>query len=337
MTKELTIAVVGATGAVGQEILKVMEERKIPYKELRLLASARSAGTEIEYQGKTYVVQETTENSFDDVDLALFAGGPASRAYGRLAQSKGCVVIDNSSTFRLEPDVPLVVPEVNPEALKDHKGLIANPNCSTILLVSALYPLYKKSKVKRVIVSTYQAVSGAGKEAIDELTLQVKQTLNGEEIKPEIFQHQIAFNLIPHIDVWMDDDYTKEEMKLVYETHKILNDDSISITPTAVRVPVYRSHSESVYVETEETITPEEARELLAAAPGIIIQDEPHNNVYPMPLFTSDTDEVYVGRIRRDLGCDTALNMWITFDQIRKGAATNAVQIAEVLIRDGLL
>ena len=177
MTKELTIAVVGATGAVGQEILKVMEERKIPYKELRLLASARSAGTEIEYQGKTYVVQETTENSFDDVDLALFAGGPASRAYGRLAQSKGCVVIDNSSTFRLEPDVPLVVPEVNPEALKDHKGLIANPNCSTILLVSALYPLYKKSKVKRVIVSTYQAVSGAGKEAIDELTLQEKQFL----------------------------------------------------------------------------------------------------------------------------------------------------------------
>lgn len=250
--KELTIAVVGATGAVGQEILKVMAERKIPYKELRLLASARSAGTEIAYQGKTYTVQETTENSFDDVDLALFAGGPASRAFGRLAQSKGCVVIDNSSTFRLEPDVPLVVPEVNPEALKDHKGLIANPNCSTILLVSALYPLHKKSKVKRVIVSTYQAVSGAGKEAIDELTLQVKQTLNGEAIEPHIFQHQIAFNLIPHIDVWVEDDYTKEEMKLVYETQKILSDDSISISPTAVRVPVYRSHSESVYVETEE-------------------------------------------------------------------------------------
>lgn len=335
--KELTIAVVGATGAVGQEILKVMAERKIPYKELRLLASARSAGTQIEYQGKTYTVQETTENSFDDVDLALFAGGPASRAFGRLAQSKGCVVIDNSSTFRLEPDVPLVVPEVNPEALKEHKGLIANPNCSTILLVSALYPLYKKSKVKRVIVSTYQAVSGAGKEAIDELTLQVQQTLNGEAIEPHVFQHQIAFNLIPHIDVWMEDDYTKEEMKLVYETQKILSDDSISITPTAVRVPVYRSHSESVYVETEETITPDEARALMKAEQGIIVQDDPHNNVYPMPLFTSDTDEVYVGRIRRDLGCDKALNMWIAFDQLRKGAATNAVQIAEELLRQNLI
>ena len=335
--KELTIAVVGATGAVGQEILKVMAERNVQYKELRLLASERSAGKEVEYQGKTYTVQETTENSFDDVDVALFAGGPASRAYGRLAQSKGCVVIDNSSTFRLEPDVPLVVPEVNPEALKDHKGLIANPNCSTILLVSALYPLYKKSKIKRVIVSTYQAVSGAGKAAIDELTDQVKKTLNGEEITPEVFQYQIAFNLIPHIDKWMEDDYSREEMKLVYETQKILSDPDISISPTAVRVPVYRSHAESVYVETEEKITPDEARALMDAEPGLVVQDDPHNNIYPMPLTSSDTDEVYVGRIRRDLGCDTALNMWIAFDQIRKGAATNAVQIMEELIRQDLI
>lgn len=335
--KDLTIAVVGATGAVGQEILKVLAERKVPYKELRLLASERSAGKQVEYQGKTYTIQETTENSFDDVDVALFAGGPASRAYGRLAQSKGCIVIDNSSTFRLEPDVPLIVPEVNPDALKEHKGLIANPNCSTILLVSALYPLYKKSKIKRVIVSTYQAVSGAGKAAIDELTDQVKKTLNGEEITPEVFQYQIAFNLIPHIDKWMEDDYSREEMKLVYETQKILSDPDISISPTAVRVPVYRSHAESVYVETEEKITPDEARELMEKEPGLVVQDDPHNNIYPMPLTSSDTDEVYVGRIRRDLGCDTALNMWIAFDQIRKGAATNAVQILEELIRQDLI
>ncbi|MBR6755641.1 MAG: aspartate-semialdehyde dehydrogenase [Peptococcaceae bacterium] len=335
--KELVIAVVGATGAVGQQILKVMEERKIPYSDLKMLASARSAGTEIEYQGKTYVVEETTENSFDGVDVALFAGGPASRAYGRLAQEKGVVVIDNSSTFRLEPDVPLVVPEVNPEALKEHKGLIANPNCSTILLVSALNPLHQKSKVKNVIVSTYQAVSGAGKEGIDELELQVKQALAGEETTPNVFQHQIAFNLIPHIDVWVEDDYTKEEMKLVHETRKIMGDDSIAITPTAVRVPIFRSHSESVYVETEETITPEEAKALLSAAPGIIVQDKPQENVYPMPLYTSDTDEVYVGRIRRDLNNDHALNMWIVFDQLRKGAATNAVQILEELIKQDLI
>lgn len=335
--KDLTVAVVGATGAVGQEILKVMAERKIPYQNLKLLASARSAGTKIEYQGNTYTVEETTEHSFDDVDVALFAGGPASRAFGRLAQSKGCIVVDNSSTFRLEPDVPLVVPEVNPEALKDHKGLIANPNCSTILLVSALYPLYQKSKVKRVIVSTYQAVSGAGKEAIDELALQSRQSLDGEEIKPEVFQYQIAFNLIPHIDVWMEEDYTKEEMKLVYETQKILNDPDIAITPTAVRVPVFRSHSESVYVETEDAITPEEARALLAAAPGIIVQDKPQEKLYPMPLYTSDTDEVYVGRIRKDLSHEKALNMWIVFDQLRKGAATNAVQIVEELIKQDLI
>ena len=335
--KEITIAVVGATGAVGQEILKVIEERKIPYKALKLLASARSAGTTIDFMGQTYTVGETTEDSFDDVDVALFAGGPASRAFGRLAQSKGCVVIDNSSTFRLEPDVPLVVPEVNPEALKGHKGLIANPNCSTILLVSALYPLYQKSKITRVIVSTYQAVSGAGKEAIDELSLQSRQYLDGEEVRPEVFQYQIAYNLIPHIDVWVEDDYTKEEMKLVHETKKILNDDNIGITPTAVRVPVFRSHSESIYIETVEPIAPEEARALLAQAPGIIVQDKPAENVYPMPLFTAETDEVYVGRIRKDTTNDHALNFWAVFDQLRKGAATNAVQILETLLTNDWL
>lgn len=335
--KEITIAVVGATGAVGQEILKVIEERKVPFKELKMLASARSAGTTIDFMGKTYTVEETTEDSFAGVDVALFAGGPASRAFGRLAQAKGTVVIDNSSTFRLEPDVPLVVPEVNPEALKNHQGLIANPNCSTILMVSALYPIYQKSRIKRVIVSTYQAVSGAGKEAIDELAQQSQQYLAGEEIKPEVFGYQIAYNLIPHIDVWMEDDYTKEEMKLVYETQKIFGDKEIGITPTAVRVPVFRSHSESIYIETEEPVSPEEARELLAQAPGVVVMDNPKENVYPMPLYSADTDEVYVGRIRKDTTNDHALNLWAVFDQLRKGAATNAVQILETLLANDWL
>jgi len=335
--KEVRMAVVGATGVVGQEILKVMEEHNVPFSSLKLLASANSKGKVINYRGKDYVVEETTEESFHDIDLALFAGGDASRKFGRLAQSKGVVVIDNSSTFRLEDDVPLVVPEINGEVLKNHKGLISNPNCSTILLVCALYPLYKKSRIKRVIVSTYQAVSGAGKAGLEELMLQNEQVLKGEETAPKAFQHQIANNLIPHIDVWLDDDYTKEEMKVVWESQKILDDYELGITATAVRVPVYRSHSESVYVEFEEEITPEEAREILANTKGIVLQDEPQNNVYPMPLTSSDSDEVYVGRIRRDLVNPKALNMWISFDQVRKGAATNAVQIAEYLLENDLV
>lgn len=335
--KKLRIGVVGATGVVGQQILKVMAERDVPFSELKLLATANSAGQKIEFLGKTYTVEETTTESFDDLDLALFAGGPASKAFGRLAQQKGVVVIDNSSTFRYEPDVPLVVPEINGEVLKNHGGLIANPNCSTILLVCALYPLYQKSKITRIIVSTYQAVSGAGKAGLEELKLQNEQLVKGEEITPHAFQYQIASNLIPQIDVWLEDDYTKEEMKVVWETHKILNDENIGITATAVRVPVYRSHSESVYVEFAEEITPEEARELLAKAPGVIVQDDPAHNIYPMPLTASDTDEVYVGRIRRDLVNKNALNLWIAFDQVRKGAATNAVQIAEYLLAHDLV
>lgn len=335
--KSLRIGVVGATGVVGQQILKVMEERKIPFSDLKLLATANSAGKKIEFMGQTYTVEETTAESFDDLDLALFAGGPASKAFGRLAQEKGVVVIDNSSTFRYEPDVPLVVPEINGEVLKNHGGLIANPNCSTILLVCALYPLYKKSKITRIIVSTYQAVSGAGKAGLEELKLQNEQLSKGEQITPQAFQYQIASNLIPQIDVWLEDDYTKEEMKVVWETHKIFNDENIGITATAVRVPIYRSHSESVYVEFADEITPEEARQLLAEAPGVVVQDDPKNNIYPMPLTSSDTDEVYVGRIRRDLVNPKALNLWISFDQVRKGAATNAVQIAEYLLAHDLV
>ncbi len=336
--KQLRLAIVGATGAVGHELIKIVQERKIPYTELRLLASKRSAGTKIDVGGKEYTVEEATLDSFRDCDAALFAGGPASKAFGRDAAEMGCVVIDNSSTFRYEPDVPLVVPEVNPEALTGHHNLIANPNCSTILLVTALWPIHKHAGVKRAIVSTYQACSGAGKEAMDELCSQSMEVLEGKPVHPEHFKYQIAFNVIPQIDVWVDDDYTKEEMKLVWETHKIMGDDSIGITPVcAVRVPVMRSHCEAVYLETEKHISPEECRELLSKEDYIVLQDDPENFVYPMPITSTDTDKTYVGRIRRDTVEPNGLNMWISFDQLRKGAATNAVQILEELIKRDLL
>lgn len=335
--KKLNVAIVGATGAVGQEILKVMAERNFPYKNLKLLASQRSAGKEIVYGGSKYIVEETTEKSFAGVDLALFAGGPASRAFGRLAQKKGVVVIDNSSTFRMDEDVPLIVPEVNSDALNNHQGLIANPNCSTTIMVVALYPLYKLSKIKRIIVSTYQAVSGAGKEGLDELELQNIQIARGEKTEAKTFQYQIAANLIPHIDSWVEGNYTREEMKMVNETHKIFNDFNIGITATTVRVPVYRSHSESIYIETEEPISVEMAKKVLEKNIGIVVQDDPEKNVYPMPLYTSNTDEVYVGRIRKDLFIPTGLNLWVVGDQIRKGAATNTVQIAEELLNKNLI
>lgn len=332
--KELNIAIVGATGAVGQEILNIIAEHKVPYKSLRMLASKRSAGNTIHYQGMDYVVEETTEDSFDDVDIALFAGGPASRAFGRHAASKGCVVIDNSSTFRLDDDVPLIIPEVNGAAAQHHNGIIASPNCSTILMVGAIYPIYRSAGIKRIIVSTYQAVSGAGKEGLDELETQSKQILNNEPIKPNVFQHQIAFNLIPHIDVWQEEDYTKEEMKLVHETRKILDDNAIAITPTAVRVPVFRSHAESIYLETESDINADQVRQLLGNAKGIVLEDQPHDNIYPMPVETAHRDDIFVGRIRNDLNTKNAINLWACFDQIRKGAATNTVQIAELLLEN---
>lgn len=243
------------------------------------------------------------------------------------------MVVDNSSAFRMDPKVPLVVPEVNPEDVKNHQGIIANPNCSTIQMVVALKPIHDAAKIKRVVVSTYQAVSGAGKEAIDELTEQVKELAEGKEVVPKVFPYQIAFNLIPHIDVFADMDYTKEEWKMVNETKKIMHDDSIQVTATTVRVPVYRSHSESVNIETERKITAEEAKKVLASAPGIIVLDDPREKKYPMPLFTSDRDEVFVGRIREDNSIENGLNMWVVADQLRKGAATNAVQIAELLIK----
>lgn len=330
--KELNLVVVGATGAVGQEILKVIEERKVPYKSIKMLASSRSAGKKLQFMGKEYTVEETTLEVFKGVDVALFAGGPASRAFGRDVQAMGTVVIDNSSTFRLEDDVPLIIPEVNGDAAKDHQGLIASPNCSTTLLVGAINPLHRKAGIKRIILSTYQAVSGAGAAGLSELEEQTRQILNGESIHPDVFQHQIAFNLIPHIDVWQEADYSKEETKVIHETHKILSDKDMAITVTAVRVPVMRSHAESIYLEFEEKLSPDEARDILQAAPRVVLQDAPQDNIYPMPVTATGSDDIFVGRIRKDLYNEHALNMWACFDQIRKGAATNTVQILELLL-----
>ncbi|MBU7005566.1 aspartate-semialdehyde dehydrogenase [Phosphitispora fastidiosa] len=334
--KKINLAVVGATGAVGQELLKILRERNFPVGGLKLLATERSAGTKINWEGRDYTVAATANEAFEGVDIALFAGGSASKEYAREAAKRGAVVVDNSSAFRMDNDVPLVVPEVNPEDVRQHKGIIANPNCSTIIMVVPLKVIHDAARIKRVVVSTYQAVSGAGKEAIEELAAQVKMFAEGQqEINPEVFPHQIAFNLIPHIDVFSDMDYTKEEWKMVNETKKIMHDDSIEITATTVRVPVFRSHSESVNIETERRITPAEAKEILSKAPGIIVQDDPGKREYPMPLYTSDRDEVFVGRIREDNSIANGLNMWVVSDQLRKGAATNAVQIAELVVKYG--
>ncbi|HHW28381.1 MAG TPA: aspartate-semialdehyde dehydrogenase [Syntrophomonadaceae bacterium] len=332
------VAIVGATGAVGQEILTVLEERNFPIADLKLLASARSEGKKITFCGEELTVTEAKPSSFKNVDIAFFAGGSISKELVPEAVKEGAVAIDNSSAFRLEPDVPLVVPEVNPDDVQNHRGIIANPNCSTIIFVVPLKPLHDAARVKRAVVTTMQAVSGAGKQAIDELVLQTKQVLAGEDVQqPEVFQHQIAFNLIPHIDVFGDNKYSREEMKLLNESRKILHDPEIQITATTVRVPVLRSHSESVNIETEKELTAEEARNILNNAPGVVVEDEPENNVYPMPIFTSYRDEVFVGRIRKDYSQKNALNLWIVADQLRKGAATNAVQIAEILHSRNLL
>lgn len=335
MLKQYNVVVVGASGAVGQEILKVLEERKFPLGQLRLCATSRSAGKEINFMGKKYIVEETTVDSFNDMDIALFAGGAASIEFGPAAVERGAVVIDNSSNYRLDPGVPLVVPEVNPEDVKWHKGIIANPNCSTIIMAVPLKAIHDAAGIKRVVVSTYQAVSGAGAEGIAELTAQTRAVLDGGVVEPNKFQYQIAFNLIPHIDVFQEMDYTKEEWKMVKETRKIMHDDNLAITATTVRVPVYRSHSESINIETHKKLTAEEARRVLQEFPNIIVEDDPAEKKYPMPLFTSDKDEVFVGRIREDNTIENGLNIWVAADQIRKGAATNAVQIAELVIKYG--
>ena len=342
--KKYNVAILGATGAVGQEFLKLIEERKFPFENLKLLASSRSAGKVITFMGKDYVVEEATDDSFKDIDVALFAGGSASTKFAPAAVKHGAIVIDNSSAFRMDPEVPLIVPEVNPEDITKHKGIIANPNCSTIIMVMALKPLHNKAKIKRVVVSTYQAVSGGGKEAIDELDNQVKAIAQNKPVEAKILpgaslpkHYQIAFNLIPQIDVFKEDGYTKEEMKMVHETHKILNDYDMGITATTVRVPIYRSHSESINIEFEQDISVQEAKDLLADFPGVIVQDDPKEMIYPMPLFTSDQNEVFVGRIRKDTSIAHGLNLWVVGDQIRKGAALNALQIAEYMIEHNLI
>ena len=342
--KKYRVAILGATGAVGQEFLNLIEERKFPFAELRLLASSRSAGKKIAFMGKEYTVQETTADSFEGIDIALFAGGAASKEFAPHAVKAGAVVIDNSSAFRMDPAVPLVVPEVNPEAIKKHKGIIANPNCSTIIMVMVLKPLYDLAKIRRIVVSTYQAVSGAGKEGMAELEQQVAALSTGKEPTANILpvgklpkHYQIAFNLIPQIDVFMDNLYTKEEMKMIDETKKIMEDESLRITATTVRVPVYRSHAESVNVEFESEVSLDAARKALAAFPGVVLRDNPSEQEYPMPLFTSGKTDVKVGRLRRDESADNALTFWICGDQIRKGAALNALQIAEYMIENELV
>ncbi|MDD7380658.1 MAG: aspartate-semialdehyde dehydrogenase [Succiniclasticum sp.] len=339
--KKYNVAILGATGAVGAEFLRLMEERDFPVAELRLLASARSSGKEIQYKGQTYIVQEATEHSFDGIDIALFAGGSVSKIFAPAAVKAGAVVIDNSSTFRMDPDVPLVVPEINSQDILKHKGIIANPNCSTIIMVMALKPLYDLARIKRVVVSTYQAVSGAGKEGIDELTEETKAYAEGREMVPHILpsaslarHYPIAFNLIPQIDVFLDNLYSKEEMKMVNETQKIFGDPEMRITATTVRVPVYRSHSESVNVEFEKDLELEEMRQALAAFPGVRLLDDPEKQIYPMPLYASGTDDCYVGRLRRDFSNPNTFNFWVVGDQIRKGAALNTLQIAETMIRN---
>lgn len=333
------VAVAGATGAVGREFLKVLHDLDFPASEIRALASARSAGKTLPFEGcgevpaGELVVQEMTPESFQGVDIALFsAGASVSKAMREAVVAAGAVMIDNSSAFRMDEDVPLVVPEVNPEDIKWHNGVIANPNCSTIQMVAALKPLYDISPIKRVVVSTYQAASGAGAAAMDELYAQTKQFLEGEELTIDAFAHQIAFNCIPHIDVFLDDASTKEEWKMIVETKKIMGDENIQVTATCVRVPVLRCHGESINVEFESEVTVEQARAALEAAPGITVMDDIDNKVYPMPGLLAGTDGAYVGRIRKDYSVDHGIAFWNVADQIRKGAALNAVQIAQLLL-----
>ncbi len=339
--KKYNIAIVGVTGAVGQEFLRLIEERNFPFANLKMLASKRSAGKKINFMGKEYTVEETTENSFKDVQIALFAGGSASKIFAKPAVDAGAIVIDNSSAFRMDPEVPLVVPEVNPQAIARHKGIIANPNCSTIIMVMALKPLYDISKIKRIVVSTYQAVSGAGREGMQELENQVNEIVNNKPVETKVLpvasldkKYQIAFNLLPQIDVFQENLYTKEEMKMINETMKIMEDNEMKITATTVRVPVYRSHAESVNVEFEDEVSVEAARAALEKFQGVKVCDNPSEMIYPQPLNTSGKDDVEVGRIRKDYSIDHGLNFWVCGDQIRKGAALNALQIAEYIINN---
>ncbi|THB69300.1 MAG: aspartate-semialdehyde dehydrogenase [Gammaproteobacteria bacterium] len=340
MTKKYDVAVVGATGAVGETMLSILEQRGFPVGNIYPLASSRSAGKKIQFNGKSAVVEDLAEFDFSKAQIGLFsAGGSISEEYAPKAAEAGCVVIDNTSHFRYEDDIPLVVPEVNPHAIADYKnrGIIANPNCSTIQMLVALKPIYDAVGIERINVATYQAVSGSGKIAIDELAKQTADLLNAREIKCEAYPKQIAFNALPHIDVFLENGYTKEEMKMVWETQKIFGDSSIKVNPTAVRIPVFFGHSEAVHIETKDKITAAQAQELLKNADGITLLDERADGGYPTAITeAAGNDDVYVGRVREDISIEKGLNLWVVADNVRKGAALNSVQIAEKLIEDYL-
>lgn len=343
MARQWNVAIVGATGAVGSRFLQILEERNFPIKSLKLLASERSVGKKLIFKGKEYPVEVLTHDSFKGVDLVLSSAGAArSKEFLPSAVKQGAICVDNTSAFRMDKDVPLIVPEVNAHAIKRHKGIIANPNCSTIQMVIALYPIHKIAGIERIVASTYQSVSGAGQKKVFELLRQSASIVGGSasfevgkhnvkkgEIKE--FPYQIAFNLIPHIDVFLENSYTTEEMKLVNETRKIMEDSSIAITATAIRVPVFYAHSESINIETKKKITADETRKILKSSPGVVVIDDPKNNMYPMPLDVEGKDAVYVGRIREDESIENGLNLWVVSDNLRKGAALNTIQIAELL------
>lgn len=326
------VAVVGATGAVGTEMIEVLEERKFPVTRLVPLASARSAGGTVIFEGNEVPIEVLTKDSFAGVDIALFsAGADLSREFAPIAVKAGAVVIDNSAAWRMTPDVPLVVPEVNAHDIQRHKGIIANPNCSTIQMVVALKPLHDEARIKRIVVTTFQSVSGTGKDAMDELMEECQDLLSFKSASPKVYPYQIAFNCLPQIDDFLPSGYTKEEMKMVHETRKIMGDQSIHVTATTVRVPVYVGHSEAVNIETERKLSANEARAILSTAPGVLLYDDPAHKIYPMPLEVAGKDEVYVGRVREDESIANGLNLWVVADNLRKGAALNAVQIAEHL------
>ncbi|MDT4290392.1 aspartate-semialdehyde dehydrogenase [Methylomonas sp. MO1] len=337
MSKTYDVAVVGATGAVGETMIAILEERNFPVGKVYALASERSAGKRIPFKGGSLVVEDLASFDFSKVQIGLFSpGASVSAEYAPKAAAAGCVVIDNTSQFRYDDDIPLVVPEVNPEKVADYKnrGIIANPNCSTIQMLVALKPIYDAVGISRINVATYQAVSGTGKEAIEELATQTANLLNAKPVTPSVYPKQIAFNVLPQIDVFMDNGYTKEEMKMVWETRKILGDADIQVNPTAVRVPVFFGHSEAVHIETKQKISAEQVRELLAAAPGVTLLDERENGGYPTAVTeSSGNDDVFVGRIREDISHPTGIDLWVVSDNVRKGAALNSVQIAEVLVK----
>jgi aspartate-semialdehyde dehydrogenase len=328
------VAIAGATGAVGREMIEILEERDFPVSDLVLLASERSEGERLEFRGKRWTVRKLARDSFEGVDIALFsAGGERSLEFAPAAVKAGAVVIDNSSAFRMDTSVPLVVPEVNPEETTKHSGIIANPNCSTIGMVVALKPLHDVAKIKRVVVTTFQSVSGTGKKAMDELAGQTIALLNFKDVEAKVYPHQIAFNCLPHIGNFLETGSTQEEMKMLNETRKILGDTSIGVTATAVRVPVFRCHAQAINIETERKISANEARALLSNAPGVIVYDDPSRNLYPLQIDSVGKDEVYVGRVREDDTVPNGLNLWVVSDNLRKGAALNSIQIAELLVR----